>query len=138
MTKNITRDDIAESINQEFGLTKKDCNELVKDIIEDQAVDYLAEHLTTPLQVEQHLTLALEEAYAVGVKPINVDLLEETLSSRIDEIEPTLIRHGYNERVIADQFRYKPADVRKLFKGDLDPTRAKEMTAEMREAGLPI
>ena len=47
----------------------------VKDIIEDQAVDYLAEHLTTPLQ---------------------------------------------------------------LFKGDLDPTRAKEMTAEMREAGLPI
>ena len=110
----------------------------VKDIIEDQAVDYLAEHLTTPLQVEQHLTLALEEAYAVGVKPINVDLLEETLSSRIDEIEPTLIRHGYNERVIADQFRYKPADVRKLFKGDLDPTRAKEMTAEMREAGLPI
>ena len=35
MTKNITRDDIAESINQEFGLTKKDCGELVKEIIEE-------------------------------------------------------------------------------------------------------
>ena len=35
MTTNITRDDIAEFINQEFGLTKKDCNELVKDIIEE-------------------------------------------------------------------------------------------------------
>ena len=109
-----------------------------KDVIEDQAVDYLAEHLTTPLQVEQHLTLALEEAYKVGVKPINVDLLEETLTSRIDEIEPTLIRHGYNERVIAEQFRYRPTEIRKLFSGGLDPSRAKEMTAEMREAGLPI
>ena len=35
MTTNITRDDIAEFINQEFGLTKKDCNEFVKDIIEE-------------------------------------------------------------------------------------------------------
>ena len=35
MTDNITRDDIAEFINKEFGLTKKDCNDLVNDIIEE-------------------------------------------------------------------------------------------------------
>ena len=34
MDNNITRDDIAEFINSEFGLTKKDCNDLVNDIIE--------------------------------------------------------------------------------------------------------
>jgi len=108
------------------------------DIIEEQAMDYLTEHLTTPLQVEQHLTLALEEAFKLGLKTITVDLLAETLSRRIDEIEPTLIRHGYNEKVIAEQFRYKPAEIRKLFKGELDANRVKEITAEMREAGLPI
>ena len=32
---NITREDIAEFINIEFGLTKKDCNDLVNDIIEE-------------------------------------------------------------------------------------------------------
>ena len=32
---NITRDDIAEFLNNEFGLTKKDCNNLVNDIIEE-------------------------------------------------------------------------------------------------------
>ena len=32
---NITRDDIAEFINNEFGLTKKDCINLVHDIIEE-------------------------------------------------------------------------------------------------------
>ena len=33
--KNITRDEIAESINNEFGLSKKDCLEIVNDIIEN-------------------------------------------------------------------------------------------------------
>ena len=35
MNNNITRDDIAEFINKEFGLTKKDCDDLVNDIIEE-------------------------------------------------------------------------------------------------------
>ena len=35
MTVNITRDEISNFLNSEFGLTKKDCNELVKDIIEE-------------------------------------------------------------------------------------------------------
>ena len=35
MSNNITRDDIAEFINQEFGLTKIDCNHFVNDLIEE-------------------------------------------------------------------------------------------------------
>ena len=33
--KNITRDEIADFINIEFGLSKKDCNDLVNDIIDE-------------------------------------------------------------------------------------------------------
>ena len=40
---NITRDDIAEFINNEFGLTKKDCIDLVNDIIEE-IIKGLKEH----------------------------------------------------------------------------------------------
>ena len=40
---NITRDDIAEFINNEFGLTKKDCINLVNDIIEE-IIEGLSEH----------------------------------------------------------------------------------------------
>ena len=32
---NLTRDDISEYINNEFGLTKNDCNDLVNEIIEE-------------------------------------------------------------------------------------------------------
>ena len=34
LKKNISREDIAESINNQFGLSKKDCLDLVNDIIE--------------------------------------------------------------------------------------------------------
>ena len=33
--KNITREDIAEYINNQFGLSKIDCNNLVNDILEE-------------------------------------------------------------------------------------------------------
>jgi integration host factor subunit alpha len=32
---NVTRDDIAEFINYQFGLTKKDCSDFVNDLIEN-------------------------------------------------------------------------------------------------------
>tara|TARA_B100001250_G_C19711562_1_gene749457 strand:- start:6 stop:320 length:315 start_codon:yes stop_codon:yes gene_type:complete len=35
MKNNITKDDIADSINNNFGLSKKDCLNIVKDIIEE-------------------------------------------------------------------------------------------------------
>ena len=37
---NVTRDDIAEYINQEFGLTKKDCNDVVNDIIDEIVIGF--------------------------------------------------------------------------------------------------
>ena len=40
MQNNITRDDIAEFIHDEFGLTKKECNLLVNDIV-DEIIDGL-------------------------------------------------------------------------------------------------
>ena len=43
MKNNITRDDIAEFINQEFGLTKIDCNHFVNDLIEE-IISWLISH----------------------------------------------------------------------------------------------
>ena len=37
--KNISRDDIANAINTEFGFSRKDCNDIVNDIIDNQLID---------------------------------------------------------------------------------------------------
>ena len=45
MNKNVTRDNIAEYINQEFGLTKMDCNHFVNDLIEEIVVGLILHKL---------------------------------------------------------------------------------------------
>ncbi len=45
MKKNITKDDIAEAINRHFGLSKKDCLDIVKDLIQEIVVGLETKHI---------------------------------------------------------------------------------------------
>jgi hypothetical protein len=57
--------------------------------------------------------------------------------ARIDDLEPRLTRSGYDVRSLAEQFDAKPAEIRRLLRGDLDPARSRELMNEMRAARLP-
>ena len=91
-----------------------------EEILEVEAIELLATRLRTPLQIEQHLTLALEAAYRVATKPVTEVIVESILSKQIDDLEPTLTRHGYNVKGLAEQFNAKPAEIKLLFRGQLD------------------
>ncbi len=110
----------------------------MRDVLEAEAIDLLAMRLRTPLQIEQHLTLAFEAAYQVGEKPVTTAIVESILSKQIDDLEPTLTRHGYNVKGLAEQFNAKPSEIKSLFRGQLDPMRTKDLQDQMLAAGLPI
>ncbi len=86
----------------------------IQDVLDSEAIDLLASRLRTPLQIEQHLVLAFEAAYQVGEKPVTVAIVESVLSKQVDDLEPTLTRHGYDRRGLAEQFNAKPAEVKSL------------------------
>lgn len=77
--------------------------------------------LRTPLQVQLHLTLAMETGYLTGEKPITATLVESVLSRQLDDLEPTLTRHGYWLKDMVEQFDAKPAEISALFNNQLDP-----------------
>lgn len=108
------------------------------DVLEEGAVELLARRLTTPLQIEQYLTRALEEGFRVGERPITPQLIETILSPQLDELEPRLRRHGYDVRSVAELASAKAADIQALLRGELEATRAREITDRLRAAGLPI
>jgi type II secretory pathway predicted ATPase ExeA len=108
------------------------------DIVEDAAVDLLARRLTTPLQIEQYLTRALEKGFQVGERPITPQLVETILSPQLDELEPRLRRHGYDVRTVAELANAKTSDIQALLRGELEATRTREITDRLRAAGLPI
>ncbi|WP_232432257.1 hypothetical protein [Chamaesiphon minutus] len=118
----------------------------LSDVLTVEAVDILSERLRTPLQIQQHLMLAMEAAYQAGEKPVTGAIVESVLSKQIDELEPKLTRHGYDLRGLAEQFHAKPAEIKLFFRGQLvreasalpNPARTKELTDQMLIAGLPI
>lgn len=110
----------------------------VDDIIDAAAVDLLAARLRTPLQIEQHLTLALETGYQASEKPVTEAIVDSVLSKQIDDLEPTLTRHGYSARVLTEMLGTKPSEIRALFNQTLEPDRARELKEQMLAAGLPV
>lgn len=109
-----------------------------EEVLTEDAAILLAARLKTPLQIGRHLVRAFEAGFGASVKPIDAATIESILSRQIDDLEPQLTRHGYDTRTLAEQFDARPAEIRKLLRGSLDPVRAQELTDEMRAAGLPV
>lgn len=109
-----------------------------ESILTTDAIDMLATKLRTPLQVQLHLTLALEAGYQTGQNPVTAELVESVLSRQLDDLEPTLTRHGYRLKDMVEQFDAKPAEIRALFSNQLEPARAAELRDRILAAGLPI
>ena len=106
------------------------------DLVAEAAIELLVARLRTPLQIERHLTLAFEEGFRIGEKPITTEVVEAVLSHQIDDFEPRLTRHCYSIRTLAEQFNAKPVEIKRLLRGERDAARAREFTDEMLAAGL--
>ncbi len=104
----------------------------------DEAVDLLADRLTTPLQIGQHLVLALEAAFQIGGQPVTTDVVESVLAKDINELEAKRTRHGYGSKAVADILNIGQADARKLLCGQLPPGRTNGLQAQMLKAGIPL
>jgi type II secretory pathway predicted ATPase ExeA len=110
----------------------------INNILSPEALDILSSRLKTPLQIQQHMQVAIEDAYKLGDKSVTGALIEDILSKHIDDLEPRLKRHGYDIRDLAEQFNAKPAEIKSMFRGQLDPARTKELHDQMLSAGLPL
>jgi type II secretory pathway predicted ATPase ExeA len=110
----------------------------IDTVITEEALSVLSDRLTTPLQFEQYLTMALEEGYKVGQKPVGIDVIDAVLAKDIDSLEPRLTRHGYNVKALAELLNAKPGEIRSFLRGKLPPGRTQEFQSEMRAAGIPL
>ena len=94
--------------------------------VTDDAFATLSEKLSTPLQFEYYLTRALEEAYKVGQKSVETDMIENVLAKDINGLEHRLTRQGYNAKVLAELLNAKPREIKSFLSGHLAPGRAQD------------
>ncbi|NHZ84113.1 phosphoribulokinase [Massilia sp. CCM 8695] len=57
---------------------------------------------------------------------------------QLDDLEPTLARHGYRLKDMTELFDAKAAEIRAMFSNQLEPKRTAEIRERMLAAGLPI
>jgi type II secretory pathway predicted ATPase ExeA len=109
-----------------------------EDLITDEAVSSLAKRLTTPLQIEHYLRLCFEKAYNTATKPVTVDILEAVLAIGLDDLEPRLIRHGYNAKVLAELLNIRVSEVNSFLHAQLPPGRTEDLRDQMLKIGIPL
>lgn len=107
-------------------------------LLNEEALSLLASRLSTPLQIEHYLTLAFEEAYRVGSKPVTPEIIEAVLAQGLDDLEPHLTRNGYNTKVLAELLNVRPTEVRSFLHGQLPPGKTQDLREQMIKMGIPI
>ena len=110
----------------------------VNTILAEDSIAMLSTKLRTPLQIQLHLNLALEAGYDIGGGAVTGETVETIMSRHIDDMEPTLTRHGYRMKDLVELFDAKPAEFKALFNNELDAERAAEIRGKLLAAGLPI
>lgn len=85
-----------------------------------------------------HVAMAKRKVSGTGEKPISAELVESVLSRQLDDMEPTLTRHGYRIKDLVEQFDARFSEIKALLSNMLEPARAAELRDKMLAAGLPI
>jgi type II secretory pathway predicted ATPase ExeA len=107
-------------------------------IMTEEAVDLVADRLVTPLQIEHYITLALEEAYKIGVKPVSYEVIESVISKSINDLEPRITRYGYNAKTLSNALNIKPSVIKSFFHGQLSPAQSHEIQDEILSLGISL
>ncbi len=108
------------------------------ELITEDALNLLATKLVTPLQVKQYLKQAFEQAFEVGQKVVTVDVVEQVLVESLNNLEPQLMRQGYNLKTLSQLLQVKPGEVRSFLDGQLPTTQTQEFMEKILQAGIPL
>ena len=76
--------------------------------------------------------------HRAGQKPITPEIIESILAQGLDDMEPTLARHGYGAKALADLLHVRPTEIRAFLRGRLPAGRAQELQSELRAVGIPL
>lgn len=118
----------------------------VADVIDADALDLLAQKLRTPLQAAEQRSQRDQNAPGAGLRG-GVPRRRQAGAGRDcgrrtqpchRRPGPRLIRNGYDAATLAREFGAKLAEIRTFLAGTLGADRTRELTDQMRAAGVPL
>jgi len=109
-----------------------------QQILEQDAIDVLAEKLITPLQIDRHLKKALEAGHNADEKPVSASMVSSILSGSLQDLEAKITRLGYDHKSLASLLRAPSGEVKQFMQGQLDSARTREFHQQLLVVGLQV
>lgn len=110
----------------------------VQDIITEEAIKRLAEALITPLQIQYYFTKAMQQAYQMGEKPIQADLIDQVLLPDLNSLEAQLARNGYQFPAICELLKATQKEVKEFLYGKPNLPRHGEFLQQIHSVGITL
>lgn len=107
-----------------------------KDVFSEEALNFMSDNFTTPLQINHYAWKSLVQAYIIGQKPVELETLKDVVSKDLNGVEATLKRHGYDVKTLSETVDAKPVEIRSFFRGNLTSSRAVEIQNEILKLGI--
>jgi type II secretory pathway predicted ATPase ExeA len=108
------------------------------DVITQEALTHLTEHLITPLQIISHFNRALEIGFSAGIKPINKEVIDKVLKPLGSIIESRYARSGYRIGTLAKILHTSEREINQWFLGKLPELRVAEIQEALAHANVIV
>jgi type II secretory pathway predicted ATPase ExeA len=108
------------------------------DVITQEALTHLTEHLITPLQIISHFNRALEIGFSAGVKPINKEVIDQVLKPLGSILESRYARSGYRIGTLAKILHTSEREINQWFLGKLPELRIAEIQEALAHANVIV
>lgn len=108
------------------------------DVITQEALTHLTEHLITPLQIISHFNRALEIGFSAGIKPINKEVIDQVLKPLGSILESRYARSGYRIGTLAKILHTSEREINQWFLGKLPELRVTEIQEALAHANVIV
>ena len=108
------------------------------DVITQEALTHLTEHLITPPQIISHFNRALEIGFSAGVKPINKEVIDQVLKPLGSILESRYARSGYRIGTLAKILHTSEREINQWFLGKLPELRVAEIQEALVHANVIV
>ena len=105
-------------------------------VFSPEAIEIMAERLSTPLQINSYAWKALVQAHQIGCRPVSGEIMDAVISPDLEGLEAKAQRSGYNSKSLGEALDAKPNEIKALFHNRLQSPRLQELHQGLLKIGL--
>ena len=96
----------------------------------------LSKRVSTPLQIENILGMAFDQAFEISGEKVETSILESVISNEINDLRSNVVRQGHCPDSISDMLKIRKIEAKQYINGQMSEKRHEEITRDLSHMGI--